>query len=563
MTVDEERRRALFVKLELVGLFLVLAAALVPRVRDFRAPFDREFEGAQGAFFAIGAINYERLGLWRVGGYPVINIDLGDREDAVHRIWDHPEAWYVYPNHPPLVPLVAWASLKAFAPEDWNGAWHEARAPSGIEPVLRLPFLIAHILGLIAFWWAVREAAGARRAMLALALLAALPVSVIYATLVNYENPALLFVFLSLAFYARYRKRGRRSDLIGLGASFFGGACVTYAPLFFLPPIVVHACMSREWRKAMLVAITGGVAAAVPIGAHVLWSRHALESIGHVPADAVTRAMELWAPLLDGSHPAREWIALQAARWWSWFTPSVAVLALIGLALATLSRWSPRARARLATSDDASSFDPGVLLFAGGATACFAFYRHTLDPQYPFLMFVGPGAAALAATALDAASPMLFRLRAGVAPLVLVTCTIALLCVQRFNALRFEFRARPGEHSPSGIETPQLPPPDVAGRELALLLPAGSFVVVPSHLGLNLAASFYAWRSLWPIEGPQDAFPFAVARSFGLGLAPHYLALPYSPPSQATAQVDALRTGLVHEALPTVQSESWAAWLLH
>jgi hypothetical protein len=204
--------------------------------------------------------------------------------------------------------------------------------------------------------------------------------------------------------------------------------------------------------------------------------------------------------------------------------------------------------------------DIATPMFLGGVLACFAFYRHTLDAQHSFLMLVAPGAAALASLPLDAAAPWLARLRGGIAPLVLIASSIAILCSLRFNELRREFRARPDD---PGASARELPPPDLAGREIAALIPSGSFVLVPSRLGLNLAASFYAWRSLWPVENAQDTFPFAVAKSFGLGRAPHYLALPYSAPESARSQIDALRKELVHDASPTLSNEHWAVWLLH
>ena len=98
--------------LERAALVVLFLAALVPRLFDVAAPLDRAFDGEQGGFFAIGAINFERLGVRRTGGYPVLNIDLGDRADPATRLWDRPELWVSYANHPPTVPLIAWASRR-------------------------------------------------------------------------------------------------------------------------------------------------------------------------------------------------------------------------------------------------------------------------------------------------------------------------------------------------------------------------------------------------------------------------------------------------------------------
>src|SRR5262245_31018845 len=134
--------------LESAALVVLLLAALLPRLFDVAAPLDRGFDGEQGGFFAIGAINFERLGVRRTGGYPVLNIALGDRADPSIRLWDRPSLWVSYANHPPTVPLIAWASLNALAPQDWNSAWHDARGPQGFELALRLPFLLCHLAAL-------------------------------------------------------------------------------------------------------------------------------------------------------------------------------------------------------------------------------------------------------------------------------------------------------------------------------------------------------------------------------------------------------------------------------
>jgi len=124
------RSRALQVDtklLERLGVLLILVAALVPRVRDLAAPFDREFEGFQGSCFAAFCVNYERLGVGRFGGYPTYCVDIPD--EAAGETLD--PALYVYANHPPLVPLAQWAVVKALAPDGWNDAWRSGDAPVG------------------------------------------------------------------------------------------------------------------------------------------------------------------------------------------------------------------------------------------------------------------------------------------------------------------------------------------------------------------------------------------------------------------------------------------------
>jgi hypothetical protein len=532
--------------LERLGVALILGAALVPRVRDFTAPLDREFEGWQGAFFTIGAINYERLGFTRTLGYPVHNVDLGERADAGKRLWDRPQNWFVYRNHPPTVPLIAWAGLKAFAPEDWNAAWHEHRGPRGFEPALRLPFLLLHVLGLVALWWAARRAYGARTALVALALGAACPPSVLYATLANYEGPALLCVLLAAGCFCGYLRDGKRTELVLFALCMAAGTAVTWAPLFFLPAFVLHALLARAPLRALSLAVAGGVAALLPIVLHAAASAFVGHGLGQPSASLFGRAGELLAPLLDGSRPLGEWAALQLERALSWYTPGIVIVAAIGLGLG-LVRTQP-GHVRLA---------PTLLL--GSLLYLLAFYRHTLEPQHTFLLFPALGVVLCAAVALNAAHPFLLRLRAGHAPLVLVVCTLGLLCAVRFNALRYEFRGDASAPRPLGAVTPRVPLPPATAAEFAALVPPGSFSVYPSSVGLNLAPSLYAWRTQLPVNGPQDPALHA-APALGLADAPRFLLLPRDPLPDERAQCASLRA-LASERMPSA-SAYWEAWRL-
>ncbi|MEO6708532.1 MAG: glycosyltransferase family 39 protein [Planctomycetota bacterium] len=563
VTADDARSRWL----ERLGVLVILLAGLLPRARDFFAPFDREFEGAQAAYFAIGAVNYERLGIARTGGYPVFNIDLGARDDLRRGIWDHPQSWIVYANHPPLVPLVAWAAAEvggigeAGPGPDWNAAWKQGLAPSGLEPWMRAPFLASSLLALLALWWAVRQAAGARRAMLALAIASATPVTIVYATLVNYENPALLCLLLAAGFFARWIRRDGQRDLLLCALAFGAGSCVTFSGLFLLPPLALLAWSRRGARPALRFASLGLLAGCAPLALHAAWSRIAQQRLGFDPPPLVARVRELWQPLIDGSHPIGEWAGLQLERIAGWFTLPIALAACAGLAI-WLASALRRSKAREAATGHDRSLDLEPALLAGGALALFAFYRHTLDPQFTFLMLLVPAIAGFAALALDRVSPLLERLRAGRAPLALLTGSLALFGILQAERLRFDFRAGAGETF-AGREAPPLPLPDLSGKEIATLVPAGGFAIHPACLGLNLAVSYYAWRSLWPANSPRDPMPGLVARRAGLEAAPRVLLLPKHPWPAVAASISEFEEQLVDNAPPDRESEHWRAWDLH
>lgn len=558
MIDDTSRQRWL----ERLGVLLILLAAALPRARDLRAPFDREFEGAQASFFALGAINYERLGLARSGGYPVVNIDLGPREDALRGLWEHPQSWYVYANHPPLVPLLAWSALKLGAAPGWDEAWREERAPRGIEPWIRAPFLAANLLGLLALWWALRQAAGPRRALIALGIAAALPISIVYGTLVNYENPVLLCIALAAGFYARWIRRERRRDLLLCTLAFAAGGAVTFSALFFIPPLALHAVKRRGWRRGLYFSTLASLCGLAPILLHSAWSSIVMRRLGMESTGLGARARELWAPLFDGSHPLHEWAGLQAQRistWFTWPIVLVACLALAASAFALARRLPPRDGA---ACEPAGPIELEPALLGGGCLYLVAFYRHTFDPQFTFLMLLVPGVAGLVALALDRAAERWLPSRSPNAPLAIATCALALLGVQRANQLRFEFRALAGE-TRSGSDQPALPMPDMQGAEIATLVPAGGFGIHPAQLGLNTAVSFYAWRSLWPANSAHDTLPAAVAERFGLAAREHVLLLPKHPWPSIAPAIEAFERERVGGAAPDRESEHWRAWKLH
>ena len=191
-----------------------------------------------------------------------------------------------------------------------------------------------------------------------------------------------------------------------------------------------------------------------------------------------------------------------------------------------------------------------------------AFYHHTLDPQCTFLILLVPGIAGFAALALDRACDPLAKLRAGTAPIALITCALAAFGLWRANDLRFDFRAGPGENR-RDRSAPRLPLPDVTGAEIAALVPAGGFGIHPACVGLNLAVSYYAWRSLWPANSPDDPGPNAVAQRFGLAAAPHVFLLPKNPWPSIAASISEFEKQALNNAPPDRESAHWRAWDLH
>jgi hypothetical protein len=492
----------------LIALCLLLGLGL--RLLDLRAPFDRQFDGFQGSFFAVCAINYERLGFEALAGYPIANIDPRPGE---------PQTYYAYANHPPLVPWMGWASLRLFGPDGWSEAWREQRAPQGIEGTLRAPFLLGQLLGWAGLSLALASLGARRAALFSAALYGLMPLTCLYGGLVNYENPSLGALCLAAAALARRRSGGSWLWLaLGLGLAALA-AGTTFAPVFFLPGLCLWTWLGRG-RRGFLEGSGLALAMLVPVALHGRFARRALALVEAEPSGLAERAQQLLAPLLDGSLPFGRWLTLQGRILLEYLGPGHLVLAAAGLLLAMrgLTRPGPmRAAHSLA-----------LALLSGGLLVQLGFYRHTGDPQEPFLLNLAPALAALGGLALASLSES-FRAkpRLGLlAPLVLLLAAALGLP----NGLTLHRTWRGGDS----------PRPDDVGSELATLLPSGAVGWYPEGLGFNNAVFFYAWRTLLPVGPATYSVAVEQQQRFGLGAAPVYLLLPKQPVGAAVASTAAV-----------------------
>jgi hypothetical protein len=539
--------------LERIAVCALLLLALVPRVRDLAQPFDRGFEGYQGAFHAIAAANYEGLGMNATQGFPVLNIDIPESR----------QEWFMYTNHPPATPLLAWASLKLMGPPGWAETWSAGGTPVGIEAPMRLPFFVLHMLGLLALWYLARMAFGTQVALLSLALMASVPVSAMYGTLVNVETVSLPALLLATAAYGSFVRSAKKSALLAMGLLFALACSVTYAPLFFLPFLCLRSLWNRHLREAALVAVVGGLACLLPILSHAGLANAAQQSLGRDPLPLWSRGQELLAPLLSGATPIGTWIALQLQH--TSYACGVVLLfiATAGLILSILRALFPSRDRSLARCEWPPASLPNVdlaLPLLGGALAYFfAFYKHTSEEQWSFQLYLAPALVILAARALHSISLPLQKLRGGTAPLVLLAGSIMLPGLAHFENWRAQQRT-PGPLDHVGQERgPSAPLPSTVGEQLALLLPPASVGFHPDALGLTPAAAWYAHRSLFAVSGPTDPIISLLLPTLGLQDSPAYFVLPKVPADAARTAVESLREQM---GRPSQETETWSAWLL-
>ena len=568
-----------------IGLALVLALALVLRAvfAPVGAPLDRGFDGFQAGFFGTALVNYERLGVDAMGGYPVANIDA--RAAA-------PATWYPYANHPPTLPLGLLAWFQVAGPEGWEARWQAGAPPAELtasgepdgafERALRLPFMAASLLTIVALYWALTGAMRRSGALTAALLFATFPLTVLQAGLVNYEPVATLAIVVTTGCGVRFLNG--RLGLTWVVVAAFCGAFLTFAPLLATLPVCVAllliarpgevAALPRRLGRAVLV----GAAALVPIIVHGVWAERVLAAHPGAASDVGSGGLSgrievLFQPLLDGSVPIWAWVKHQVTLFCQATSPLFLELTAFALVLAVLELLGrPTAAAQEHPSNDElegqtpnsprldapgpsgglGGFGAGWLLFLGGLTVLFFFYKHTADGIPPgtsaqdiFLLFALPGLAAVAGFALDEIRTTLARVFKSSAPDATAVRAHAPLLVVGLIAgvLLATFTTRTAEaHATLRGPNAARPMPHVLGTELNAALPAGAIGLYPASMGLTPAVSFYGWRTLWPVTGELasvQAFEAHLTQHELRG-APLYLCLPIESDTGAAGGIAAV-----------------------
>ncbi|GEM_PF-5193296 len=209
------------------GLLLAVLVALL--CLDITDPWNGHHEG-WGACYGHMARNSVKYGYGETGFGSVVN--GGPRPEGPFRYYLH---------HPPLLPLFLSASIRVFGVHEWN---------------LRLVPILFTAGALCVFWRIGRKLWDERRALLATACMALLPMTHYYGKVVQHEPVALFFQLTMFLFYLRWSERGSRWDFAGMLFAQALACGTNWAGYFMAPLLFLHHRLSkREWKWSLLIPV--------------------------------------------------------------------------------------------------------------------------------------------------------------------------------------------------------------------------------------------------------------------------------------------------------------------
>jgi 4-amino-4-deoxy-L-arabinose transferase-like glycosyltransferase len=219
----------------LLGIILLLAAIF--RVAVLNVPFGRNPEGC-AAFFGLVARNYFRYDWSQHHGVPIMS--LGQGAPVVY-----------YANHPPTTPLLVGLT---FALTGYRGGYEIL--PGDWQ--VRLPTAIFTVACIALLYVIVRNRAGPRAGLLAAAMFAVIPMSLVYGGFPDVISPQLvLFALLTFAAYERFHDAPGAKTLATLCACFLGAAIMDWPAFHMVPVMCFHYVLTRKPREWAWVVAFG------------------------------------------------------------------------------------------------------------------------------------------------------------------------------------------------------------------------------------------------------------------------------------------------------------------
>lgn len=261
-TVDDggvPRARVWFWGLLLLGLCL--------RSLDLFDPWSGEgFKSAFGTFTTgLFARNFAQYGLFESGGMPYYwRVELADGE--LLRGW--------YTHHPALQMIVTGATLKLFGVTEW---------------ATRLPFLLASIAAMFPLHALVRDAFGARAALIGHAAYAVLPLAAWYGDLPYADSVVIAMFAVAARHHLAWIRTGARGHVLWASVAIFVGGLMDWPIAFVLPGFGLHAAW-LAWQRRGLGPLLVQVAYATALGAAIVLHRLHMQLV--LPPSAVESEAE-------------------------------------------------------------------------------------------------------------------------------------------------------------------------------------------------------------------------------------------------------------------------------
>lgn len=374
----------------LLGLVLLLALGL--RGLEFFDPWAGEgFKSAFGGFASgAHARGLAQHGLAESGGLPFYwRLEYADGS-VEHDLYTH---------HPAFYALLSAGSLKLFGFHEW---------------ALRLPWALASLLAILSVARWMRLVWGERVALVGALLLAVVPLSSWWGTLVWVDGLLVALYGRVLERWVRWLRDGEARHLRAAACWFFAGGLVDWPMAFLLPGLLLQGA-ARLWGR-------GGWRACLPLGllpaatlASVLVHRAHMALA--VPAQRVqTDTEHTLSSVMSLPVSLGTFLGFQLDYALLYLTEAVFVLVLLGLGR-DLWRWS---RARL-------SAEQGLALVALPPGLLYVALFPSRSVNHSFFLFVSlPAFAAFAAQVLIGAADALRGRSAAVARVV---CPLALLAL--------------------------------------------------------------------------------------------------------------------------------------
>lgn len=210
-------------------LLAILLFAGACRLWTLNLPFGRDSEGC-GAFYGLLARNYFRYDLSQTHGIPVMSMGQGS-----------PPLFYA--NHPAITPLLI---AGAYAAAGYQGEFD--RLPA--DALTRLPTAIFTMGCIALIYFMVKRRATPRAGLIAAAIFASIPMTIVFGGLPDVISPQMVFfALLTLAAYERFHDQPTAKHLTLLCLAFTGAGITDWPAFYLIPVLLLHFVLTRKVRQ--------------------------------------------------------------------------------------------------------------------------------------------------------------------------------------------------------------------------------------------------------------------------------------------------------------------------